>query len=129
MHNDFIRLKGMRFFAYHGVDESERETGQMFEVDVELRGCLRIPGRSDRLTDTWDFNEIYRLVNETVTEERFNLIEALAEALCERLLNRFPAEEVRAAVRKPQLSLPGILSCAEVEVVREGGEYRKPEVV
>ena len=35
-----IRLKNMLFYGYHGVNESEKELGGKFEVDLELYNDL-----------------------------------------------------------------------------------------
>jgi dihydroneopterin aldolase len=74
--NDYLRLNGLRFFAYHGVKPEERRDGQWFEVDVELRGNLRTPGRTDRWR-TLDYQEIFQLTEQTVTGGQYHLIEAL----------------------------------------------------
>jgi hypothetical protein len=34
--SDIIHLKGMRFFAHHGVYQGEKELGQPFIVDLQL---------------------------------------------------------------------------------------------
>ncbi|HEX2185324.1 MAG TPA: dihydroneopterin aldolase [Chloroflexota bacterium] len=41
---DRIRLEGMIFYGYHGVDAAEKALGQRFSVDVELERDLRLPG-------------------------------------------------------------------------------------
>jgi len=38
-----IRLKNMLFYGYHGVNESEKELGGKFEVDLELSTSLKKP--------------------------------------------------------------------------------------
>ena len=37
-----IRLKNMLFYGYHGVNESEKELGGKFEVDLELSTSLKM---------------------------------------------------------------------------------------
>ncbi len=37
---DRITLKSLVFYAYHGVFEAEKELGQKFEVDVDMRGGI-----------------------------------------------------------------------------------------
>ena len=38
MSSDALRLRNMRFFAYHGLFPEETALGQHYEVDVELYG-------------------------------------------------------------------------------------------
>ena len=46
MPKDALRLRNMRFFAYHGLFPEETALGQHYEVDVELYGDFRQAGRS-----------------------------------------------------------------------------------
>ncbi|HXM57758.1 MAG TPA: dihydroneopterin aldolase [Candidatus Dormibacteraeota bacterium] len=114
---DRILLEGMEFFGHHGVYEAERELGTHFTVDVELELDLGAAGRSDRLEDTLDYREPYRLVREVVEGEPCQLIEALAERAAQRLLALDRVSRVRVAVRK-RPPLPGGLRSAGVEVTR-----------
>ncbi len=115
---DAIRLKNMQFFAYHGANEHENELGQKFAVDVEMRGSLKVAALSDELGDTFDYNEIYKIVSETVTGSRLKLIESLAEEICRKILHVYPRAQVKITVRKPNIPVAGVLDYAEVEVVR-----------
>ena len=38
MPQDILRLRNMRFFAYHGLFPEENVLGQHFEVDLDLYG-------------------------------------------------------------------------------------------
>ncbi len=115
---DFIRLKNLRFFAYHGVLEEEAQSGQQFEVDVELGCDLSHAGATDDLSRTCDYAAIYQIVAEIVESQRFNLIETLAEEIASRILDWFPMVIVKVTVRKPEAPLPGQFDCAEVEIQR-----------
>lgn len=112
-----ILLKGMRFFAYHGVLPEEKELGQDFLVDVEM---ILPEGRviTDRLSSTVDYSEVYAVVRGVVVDERFELIEALADRAAGVLLEKFPAHRVTVTVKKPQAPLGGVLEYAGAEVTR-----------
>ena len=115
---DTIRLSNLIFYAYHGVEESEKQMGQRFEVDVELYLELNIAGRSDQLKDTIDYTEVYQVIEELVLEGEYNLIEALAEDIAQNIVNRFPVAETLVRVRKPHVSLRGISDGVEIEIIR-----------
>ena len=51
MENDIIRLRNMRFYAYHGLFPEEARLGQRFEVDVDLIGDFSEAGRDDDLNN------------------------------------------------------------------------------
>ncbi|NPV28704.1 MAG: dihydroneopterin aldolase [Firmicutes bacterium] len=115
---DKIILNGMEFYGYHGVLPGEQELGQRFIVDVEISCHLNFPARLDELEETIDYQEVFELVRGIVQEERYNLIEALAERIAQAVLGKYTAEEVLVRVKKPHAPLGGIFSYVGVEVRR-----------
>ena len=116
---DRIGLEGMVFYGYHGDREEERRLGQRFVVDVEMGLDLTRPGASDRLEDTVDYGEAYRLVKAVMEGPSHHLLESLAEAIAQGLLAALPTQEVRVRVSKPNVPIKGPLQRAWVEVVRQ----------
>ncbi len=99
-----VELHGVEIRGRHGVLERERETEQPFLYDVELE--LPEPA-GDRLEQTVDYREVVALVRELSDGRQFQLLESLAAAVADALLERFPsAEGVRVRVRKPEVD-PG----------------------
>jgi dihydroneopterin aldolase len=116
---DKITLKNMKFFAYHGILSEEREKGQNFFIDVELFLDLKKPGESDNLEDTVDYSKIYDMIKHITEENRFQLIEKLAESLTKGIMTSYPfVVEIHMRVRKPEAPINGILDYAEVELKR-----------
>lgn len=115
---DRILLQGVQFYGYHGLSEEERAVGGRYAVDVELTLDLQAAGRSDNIADTVSYSAVHRLILEIGQGRRFHLIEALAQALAEAILDRFPVEEVLIRVRKQPPPVAGILDYAGVEIRR-----------
>jgi dihydroneopterin aldolase len=115
---DRIILDSMAFRGTHGVYEEEQLTPQPFEVDVELMLNLEPAGLSDDLTQTIDYSGVFDTCRQIVESTRFDLIEALAEAIAQELLTGFPVDEVTVRVRKPKVKLGGTLRSAGVEIRR-----------
>ncbi|WP_273886611.1 dihydroneopterin aldolase [Rubrobacter naiadicus] len=106
MGEDRILLEGMTFHGHHGVLPAERELGQPFVVDVEMKCELREAGLSDDLDKTIDYGEVHRLSREIVEGEPVNLIETVAERIAAAILEHHPrVEEVRVKVTKPHVRL------------------------
>lgn len=59
---DKLVLRGLKFHGFHGVKPEERKLGQKFLIDVDAWMDLRVAGRSDQLSDTISYTEIYRSV-------------------------------------------------------------------
>ncbi len=116
--SDRILLEGMVFEGTHGVFPEEQVTPQPFEVDVELALDLRPAGVSDDLDHSVDYGLVFDVCREIVESTRFNLLEALAEAIAHELLTRFPVDDVTVRVRKPRVKLGGPVRTAGIEIRR-----------
>jgi dihydroneopterin aldolase len=97
-----VELRGLEIPGRHGVDDWERETEQPFVYDVELE--LPEPER-DEIDQTVDYREVVALVQELSDGRQYQLLESMAAAVADALLERFPVETVRVRVRKPQVRL------------------------
>ncbi|MFQ5822434.1 MAG: dihydroneopterin aldolase [bacterium] len=118
--SDILKLKNMTFHAYHGVWDEEREIGQRFEVDVELKVDARAAAQSDRLKDTVDLYAVFEVVESEVLNAKYLLLETMAEKVAQTILQKFNVEEVLIRVRKPHAPIRGIQDGIEVEIVRSG---------
>lgn len=120
MNDDRILLEGMTFFGYHGALPAERELGQRFVVDVEMRLDLKPAGASDNLSKTVDYGAVHDIVKEIVEGEPLNLIEAVAERITADILKNHPTiEDVKVKVIKPDVRLAKtVLRGSAVEILR-----------
>jgi dihydroneopterin aldolase len=108
-----VELAGLEVFGYHGANEDERREGQRFLYDLELE--VGEAGASDRIEDAVDYREVVGCVREVSESRAFHLLEALAAAVADALLERFPVVWVRVRVRKPDVRLPVEHAAATVE--------------
>jgi dihydroneopterin aldolase len=120
---DRIELRGMHFEGRHGVLPDEVATAQPFDVDVVLELGLAAAGRTDELSRTVDYGDVFRRARAVVEQgPHVALIEALAERIAADLLAAHPAvDAVTVRVRKPRAPLPGTFGWAGVEIRRERG--------
>jgi len=115
---DRIVLTEMVFYAYHGVLPEEQADGQVFTVDVVVETDLHRAGHTDDLADSLDYRDLYARVRDAMTDRRYQLLEAAAEAVAHRLLEVDRVAAVTVRVRKPHVRLGGALAHASVEVER-----------
>ena len=118
-----IRLKNMLFYGYHGVNESEKELGGKFEVDLELSTSFKKPGLSDNLKDAVDYEAVYKTVNNCVESKRYFLLEALAEDISCSVINKYDIDAVVVRVRKPNAPVSGVIDTVEIELKRDTSDY------
>lgn len=123
---DEILLEGMIFYGYHGVNPEEQALGQRFLVDIVVSADLGDAGRTDDIERTISYSAIFRRIRPIVETERFQLLEALGEAIASAIFSDFTAaSSVSVTVRKPGAAIKGaILDAAGVRIHR-----RRPAVL
>ncbi len=114
-----LSLKNMVFYGHHGVYQAEKELGQRIEVDVEVVGDFIKAGKSDDFTETTNYVLIYQIAREIVEEGKYNLVEAIATAIMDRITGRCQFEIVTVRVRKPQPPVGGPMDAVEVEITNQ----------
>lgn len=116
---DKIIMKDMAFFAYHGVMKEERALGQKFIVSIELSLSLKEAGKTDDISKTVSYAEVYDLVKELVENVKFMLLEALSENIASIILKDFQmVSEVSVEIKKPEAPIPGIFDYMAVKINR-----------
>lgn len=116
---DQIRIKNLRIFAYHGVYEQEKEQGQNFIVNAVLHVEMEKAGRSDDIADAVDYGAVCLFIDEYMRENRFDLLEAVAEHVTKELLFTFPAiRQVEMEIEKPNAPIPLRFDSVSVKITR-----------
>jgi len=57
---DKLLLRGLSFHGFHGALPEERKLGQKFLVDIDAWMDLKEAGKSDNLSDTISYTDIYK---------------------------------------------------------------------
>jgi 7,8-dihydroneopterin aldolase/epimerase/oxygenase len=112
-----VELAGLELRARHGVLAEEREHGQRFLFDVWL-DVPEVALHTDRIEDAVDYREVAAAVRAVSDGRAFHLLEALAAAVADELLDRFPVSRVRVRVRKPDVRLDVPVEWSGVTVER-----------
>ena len=109
-----VRLVNAVFYAHHGVMQEEHRIGGRYEVDVAMDLNFEEAAREDDLTKTVDYEVVYRMVQELVTNNRFYLIERLAYLIAGKVMDEYDfVEAVEVTVRKPNPPVGGTSDSAE----------------
>lgn len=111
---DEIRLRGLRAFAHHGVFDHEREDGQEFIVDVDVR--VPLGNLADDIEQTIHYGTLAEAIVAAVERDPVDLIETVAERIAAVVLDA-GADSVRVEVHKP--SAPITVPFDDVSVVIE----------
>lgn len=117
--HDVIHLRGLEFYAYHGLLPEERTLGQKFLVDMDIFLNLQTAGKSDKVEDTVSYAEVYSIIKKYMLGEPVNLLENLAERIACQVLAGFSCAAVRIEIHKPQAPVPGVFRDISVEIWRK----------
>jgi dihydroneopterin aldolase len=120
---DKILLNQMEFYGYHGVFPEETKLGQRFIVDVVLELDLTEAGKTDELTKTINYGEVYETVRAIVEGSPHKLVETVAEKISEKILTNFPLVKASTIkVTKPNPPIAGHYHSVAVEISRKNHE-------
>ena len=77
-----IQLRNLHFFAYHGLFEQEKMTGNNFELEVDIQ--VNVPDRITSLKHTLDYVIVYEMIEKRM-EQPTALLETVAQELAEKI--------------------------------------------
>jgi ribonuclease HI len=115
--NTKIYLKGVRAYGYVGLLPEENVLGQWFEVDATLWVDFEAATHSDRLEDTYDYRQSINVIENLIKTAKFALVERLAGAIADGLLEDSTVEQVLVRVIK-RPPIPEFQGSITVEVIR-----------
>ncbi|MEB3191692.1 MAG: dihydroneopterin aldolase [Snowella sp.] len=115
---DTLTVKGIRVYGYTGYFEAEQFLGQWFEVDLTLWLDLSKAGHSDELTDTLNYAEAVMIVQNIVKNQKFKMIERLAEAIATEILETGKTHQVKVNLTKCQAPIPDFDGEVTLEIIR-----------
>ena len=88
----YIHLKGVRLYAYHGVDPQETTIGAYFLVDLKLKTDFSRASQTDDLSGTVSYADIYQVLKDEM-QVPSKLLEHVCQRMAQRIFNDFPTIE------------------------------------
>ncbi|HIZ33855.1 MAG TPA: dihydroneopterin aldolase [Candidatus Bacteroides merdigallinarum] len=115
----YIVLKGLCFYARHGVGAQETLVGNEFTVDLRLRTDLTKAIETDEVNDTLSYADVFEAVKDEMSHPS-RLLEHVAGRIARRLFYDFPALdgiELKLMKRNPPMGAD--IDSAGVELALE----------
>lgn len=97
---DIIFLRDLRVDTIIGIYDWERSTRQTVSLDLEMATDIRKAAATDHIDDTLNYKAVAKRIIAFVSESEFQLVETLAERICEIVLNEFKVPWVRLTLNK-----------------------------
>lgn len=99
---DEIRIQNLEVFAHHGVFPEENILGQKFMISATLYTETREAGKTDNLDTSIHYGLVSQDMKTWMEQNVCNMIERVAEELCEMLLLKYERlKTVELEVKKP----------------------------
>lgn len=120
---DYIHLRDMEFYGYHGVLPEETKLGQRFRASVSLAISTKKAGETDDLQYTINYVEVYEICKRIIEGKPYSLIERVAEEIAKTILETFDGKVFGCKIHfvKPDPPIAGHYKEVAVEIVR--GRY------
>lgn len=113
---DKIIIKGLKLFAYHGVNPEEKVDGQNFILDITAELDTTKAQLSDDVNDTVSYAKIVKTVRAVFTEKSYDLIEAAANRVGVAVMQAYPElQSVTILLKKPEAPIKAEFEYVAVE--------------
>jgi len=111
---DYIELTGMEFFSFHGHYQEEQIVGNRYIVDLRVSTDFTKAGLSDDLSDTIDYQELYKIVAKVMSTPS-KLLESVAKKILDDIRDRYPdVSGATVSIAKLNPALGGQVSAAKL---------------
>ena len=113
-----ISLEGLEFFAYHGVHDFEKEQGNSFIVDVEVEIDVSEAEKTDELSGTIDYEQLFNVVSSEM-DIRSKLLEHVSSRICDSVLKKWEQiQQVKVRIGKMNPPIGAVCKMSGVTVTR-----------
>lgn len=84
-----ITLEGLEFFAFHGYYDEEQKIGNKYGVDITIETFLEKAGADDKLSETIDYEELYKIIRDEMSKPS-RLLENIGGRIMRSVFDSFP---------------------------------------
>ena len=114
---DIVYIKDLKIEAIIGIFDWERSEKQIVSLNLKMAADIKRAAKTDRIDDTLNYKAVAKRLINFVGDSEYQLVETLAEKICELIMQEFSVPWVRL-----QLSKPGALRYStDVGVIIERG--------
>jgi dihydroneopterin aldolase len=114
---DRVFIEQLEVITTIGVYDWEQQIKQKLLLDIEMAHDNRLAGKSDNVADALDYSEVSSLVIKHIENNRFLLVERVAEEVTELIMREFNVPWIKVRLAKPG----AVVQARSVGVVIERG--------
>ncbi len=118
-----ITLEGLEFFAFHGYYDEEQKIGNKYGVDVTVEVPLDKASENDKLSQTMNYEDLYRIVRAEMKKPS-RLLENIGNRILISIFDQFPlVTTIDVSISKFNPPIGGICKRAVVSMSRKREDY------
>ena len=103
---DRIFITGLSIDTIIGIYDWERTTRQRVILDIEMGTDITVAASVEDVDSTLNYKTVSEALTEFVGNSEFQLVETMAERICERVMTDFGVVWMKLTLHKPD-ALPG----------------------
>ncbi len=117
---DKISIKGLKLFAYHGVNPEEKRDGQEFIIDLDYYLDITKACHLDDLDNTVSYASVVKTIRRAFTAEKYDLIERASQVVADAILEEYEnIFRVEITLKKPNAPIKAEFDYVAVSISRE----------
>lgn len=121
---DQILIRGLKVYAYHGVNFEEKRDGQLFELDITAEVDLAAACKSDDLNDTVSYAKMMKTAIRVMGEAPYDLLERACERVAEQIFREYPpVEALEVLLKKPEAPIKAEFEYVAVCIRRRRSDF------
>ena len=98
---DIVFIEKLNVEAVVGIYAWERQVRQSILIDLEMAYDNTLPARSNDIADALDYAAVIQRVTDFVTEQKFELVETMAEEVAAMVMREFKVPWLKIRCAKP----------------------------
>ena len=115
---DIVFIRDLSVETVIGIYEWEKRTRQRVVLNIDMATDISKASKSDNIDDAVSYKDVAHRVADYVSDTKHELVESLANNICQVILQEFPVPWVRLELHKPG----AVRSARSVGVIIERGE-------
>ena len=97
---DIVFVEGLKIDTVIGIYDWEKKIRQDIILDIEMSSDIAAAAKTDHIDQALNYKDVCKRVASFVRESKFELVETLAEEICQIILNEFDISWVKLKLNK-----------------------------
>lgn len=98
---DIVFIRDLKIETVIGIYDWERKIRQMVSIDLDMASDIKKAASSDKIEHALNYKAVAKRLIAFVNDSEYQLVETLAEKICDIVLTEFDVPWVRLTLNKP----------------------------